>query len=65
MNHFIQRGVIIKYELLISKEESLISDMETCYKMFTREVLQKLKLRAKRFDFEPEITAKIIKRVIK
>src|SRR3989338_3302439 len=38
-----------------------ITDMETCYKMFTREVLQKLNLRAQRFDIEPEITAKIIK----
>ncbi len=41
-----------------------ITDMETCYKMFTREVLEKIqkrKLRARGFDFEPEITAKIIK----
>lgn len=35
--------------------------METCYKMFTREVLEKLDLRARRFEFEPEITAKILK----
>jgi len=39
-----------------------ISDMETCYKMFTREVLKSLKLRATRFDFEPEITSKILKK---
>lgn len=38
-----------------------ITDMETCYKMFTKEVYNKLNLKAKRFDFEPEITAKIIK----
>ncbi len=38
-----------------------VSDMETCYKMFTREVLNKLHLTAERFDFEPEITAKILK----
>ena len=38
-----------------------VTDMETCYKMFTRNVLEKLKLRAMRFDFEPEVTAKIIK----
>jgi glycosyltransferase involved in cell wall biosynthesis len=38
-----------------------ITDMETCYKMFTREVLSKIKLKSKRFDFEPEITSKIIK----
>ena len=39
-----------------------VTDMETCYKMFTREVLKGMKLRAMRFDFEPEITAKIIKK---
>jgi glycosyltransferase involved in cell wall biosynthesis len=35
-----------------------LTDMETCYKMFRREVLQKIKLREDRFGFEPEITAK-------
>ncbi len=39
-----------------------ITDMETCYKMFTREVIESIRLRARRFDFEPEITAKIIRR---
>lgn len=39
-----------------------ISDMETCYKVFKKEVLEGIKLKAKRFDFEPEITAKIIKK---
>jgi len=39
-----------------------VSDMETCYKMFRREVLDGINLKAKRFDFEPEITAKIIKK---
>lgn len=38
-----------------------VSDMETCYKMFTREVFEGLKLTRNRFDIEPEITAKIIK----
>lgn len=37
------------------------TDMETCYKMFRREVLQSLKLKEKRFGFEPEVTAKISK----
>jgi len=36
--------------------------METCYKMFTRNILGEINLRSKRFDFEPEITAKIIKK---
>ena len=39
-----------------------ITDMETGYKMFRKEVIEKMNLKAKRFDFEPEITAKILKR---
>ena len=39
-----------------------LTDMETCYKMITRDVLENIKLRSQRFDFEPEITAKIIKK---
>lgn len=39
-----------------------ITDMETCYKVIKTSVLKKIKLRSQRFDFEPEITAKIIKR---
>ncbi len=38
-----------------------ITDMETCYKMMTREVADKLELISNKFDIEPEITAKIIK----
>lgn len=36
-----------------------ITDMETCYKVFRREVLQQLKLEQDRFGFEPEVTAKL------
>lgn len=36
-----------------------ITDMETCYKLFRREIIQSLKLVEKRFGFEPEVTAKI------
>jgi len=36
-----------------------LTDMETCYKIFRREVLQKIKLEENRFGFEPEITAKV------
>ena len=39
-----------------------ITDMETCYKVFRKEVIKDMKLKAKRFDFEPEITAKILKK---
>jgi len=38
-----------------------ITDMETCYKVFRREVLQGIRLRSRRFGFEPEITAKVAK----
>lgn len=36
-----------------------LSDMETCYKLFRTDIIQKIKLNEKRFGFEPEITAKI------
>lgn len=36
-----------------------LTDMETCYKVFRREVLEGLRLRSNRFGFEPEITAKV------
>lgn len=39
-----------------------ITDMETGYKVFSREVLKDINLKANRFDFEPEITAKILKK---
>jgi glycosyltransferase involved in cell wall biosynthesis len=36
-----------------------LTDMETCYKMFRRELIQGLTLKERRFGFEPEVTAKI------
>jgi len=42
-----------------------LSDMETCYKAFRREVLQSIPLQEKRFGFEPEITVKIAKRKLR
>jgi glycosyltransferase involved in cell wall biosynthesis len=38
-----------------------LTDMETCYKVFRREVLQQIKVEENRFGFEPEITAKVAK----
>ena len=38
-----------------------LTDMETCYKAFRREVVQKITIRENRFGFEPEITAKLAK----
>lgn len=42
-----------------------LSDMETCYKAFRREVIQSIPLQEKRFGFEPEITVKIAKRKLR
>lgn len=36
-----------------------LTDMETCYKLFRRDIVQSLKLKEKRFGFEPEVTAKM------
>lgn len=38
-----------------------LTDMETCYKMFKKEIIQQIKLKENRFGFEPEVTAKISK----
>ena len=39
-----------------------LTDMETCYKVFRREVLAEMTLKSNRFGFEPEVTAKLAKR---
>jgi glycosyltransferase involved in cell wall biosynthesis len=44
---------------------NILTDMETGYKVFKREIVQDMKLRANRFDFEPEFTAKILKRNVR
>jgi glycosyltransferase involved in cell wall biosynthesis len=38
-----------------------LTDMETCYKVFRREIIQSIKIKENRFGFEPEITAKVAK----
>ena len=42
-----------------------ITDMETCYKAFKREIIQSIDIKSNRFDFEPEITAKLMKKKIR
>ena len=44
---------------------STLSDMETCYKLADRRLLEDLRLRSDRFEIEPEITAKVLKRGIR
>jgi len=41
---------------------TILSDMETCYKCFRADVVKGIPLHARRFEFEPEITAKVLKR---
>ena len=41
---------------------TILTDMETGYKVFRREVIEGMNIKAKRFNFEPEFTAKILKR---
>lgn len=44
---------------------NILSDMETGYKVFKREVVENMSINAKGFDFEPEFTAKILKKKIR
>ncbi len=42
-----------------------LSDMETCYKLFKTDIIKSLKLKAKGFEFEPEVTAKTLRKGVK
>jgi glycosyltransferase involved in cell wall biosynthesis len=42
--------------------DAILSDMETCYKVFRAEVIKDIPLHSRRFEFEPEVTAKVLKR---
>ncbi|MEA3297885.1 MAG: glycosyltransferase family 2 protein [candidate division Zixibacteria bacterium] len=42
-----------------------LTDMETCYKVFRREIIQSINIRENRFGFEPEITAKIARKRVR
>lgn len=44
---------------------NILTDMETGYKVFRREVVADMTIHARRFDFEPEFTAKILKRKVR
>ena len=45
--------------------DAILTDMETGYKLFRRKVVDGMKIHAKRFDFEPEFTAKILKQRVR
>jgi glycosyltransferase involved in cell wall biosynthesis len=44
---------------------AILSDMETCYKVFRREVVADMQIHARGFEFEPEFTAKVLKKRIR
>jgi glycosyltransferase involved in cell wall biosynthesis len=65
------RGVVMFWHMIANQlltfmtnilYDTILSDMETGYKVFRREVIEGITLHASRFDFEPEFTAKILKR---
>ena len=45
--------------------DTILTDMETGYKLFPRELVKDIQIHARRFDFEPEFTAKILKRKVR
>ena len=45
--------------------DNILTDMETGYKVFRRDVVSDMTIHARRFDFEPEFTAKIMKRKVR
>jgi len=53
------KGVTLLTNLLYG---TILSDMETCYKCFRRDVIAGMPLHSRRFEIEPELTAKILKR---
>ena len=44
---------------------AILSDMETCYKCFRREIVEDMNIRARGFEFEPEFTAKVLRQGIR
>ena len=61
-NMVANRGLTLSTNILYN---AILSDMETCYKVFRAEVVQDMRIRSRRFDFEPEITAKVLKKRIR
>ncbi|MCK4353460.1 glycosyltransferase family 2 protein [candidate division WOR-3 bacterium] len=59
LNLFANKFLVFVTNILYS---SSLSDMETCYKVLKKDVLKTIKLTSQRFDFEPEITAKILRK---
>jgi glycosyltransferase involved in cell wall biosynthesis len=61
-NMVANKGLTLATNILYN---AILSDMETCYKVFRREVVQNMTIHARRFEFEPEVTAKVLKQGIR
>ncbi len=61
-NMVANKGLTLATNILYN---TILSDMETCYKVFRREVAADMKIDARGFEFEPEFTAKILKKGIR
>lgn len=57
--HYVANKLLTNFSNLFTNLN--LTDMETCYKVFTKQTLDKINLKQNRFGFEPEITAKIAK----
>ncbi|MEO1286238.1 MAG: glycosyltransferase family 2 protein [Chloroflexota bacterium] len=61
-NMVANKGLTLATNILYN---AILSDMETCYKVFRREVVADMKIDARGFEFEPEFTAKVLKKGIR
>jgi glycosyltransferase involved in cell wall biosynthesis len=61
-NMVANKGLTLATNILYN---AILSDMETCYKVFRAEVVSDIKIRAHGFEIEPEITAKVLKKGIR
>jgi glycosyltransferase involved in cell wall biosynthesis len=61
-NMVANKGLTLATNILYN---TILSDMETCYKVFRSDVVSGMKIRARGFEFEPEFTAKVLKQGIR
>lgn len=57
--HYLGNRILTTFSNMLSNLD--LTDMETCYKVFKKDVLDRIKLKSKRFGFEPEVTVKCAK----
>lgn len=61
-NMVANKGLTLATNILYN---AILSDMETCYKCFRADVVKDMNIRARGFEFEPEVTAKVLKKRIR